>query len=748
MARARVIVSAALGLVALPVLINVATSDDAPVWAVPAVLVLGAAATWLTLRQYWADHGMREGGRFPPGFRQRMLSRARSTLDARLVHRPAGRVEISLEEAVERVRPPDALSVAAEQVPAPQGVWTAWEDASRSLLLLGAPGAGKTTQLLDLADHLLTAAEADETQPVPVVVDLVSFSPVSARRVWRRHAADDDQDGGTRWLLKILAGEYGLGHRVAVEYLATQRIVLLLDGLDEVPPARRRACLRWINHLQDRFTVPPMVVCGRDLDYAEIGELLALQRAVRIVPLHREKVIAWLEEGGPEAEHVRQAVTRDPTLWDLLDAPLWLAVVAAVAEPARDEGAGGSVSARRGALLDAFVDEAIQRGDQAGYTRADVVRWLGRLAAPGDPVVASRWGPGVIRVGDEVPAEMSRVVSSLFAVPLMALIALAGAAVLLRHAGVVVALAAAAGLLIMVLAQWLIGRRRSRKPPRVWPAGPARLGATVAVLGTILSALALTVAETVSTLVGLLPEPPTSVNWLALLAVFGCSVVVVGLILAVVVTVADRRSGSRSEPLPWVFFRRAGASIVITAIVLGGAVYFVGLGYLVLSGIPASYVFSGACALGFFAVVGSVCFGIAFLLDGEGYSVNENEDEVGWVPFVGLGVALLAVFLIGADTHHWLPSELVFHLMSVGVGACGGVYVAFQTGREAHLLSPLVTLCLVAVGYLPWRLNRFLRYCARHDLLRSEGRDYRFRHQLLAEHFIAATGEPAATRRR
>lgn len=45
MARARVIVSAALGLVALPVLINVATSDDAPVWAVPAVLVLGAAAT-------------------------------------------------------------------------------------------------------------------------------------------------------------------------------------------------------------------------------------------------------------------------------------------------------------------------------------------------------------------------------------------------------------------------------------------------------------------------------------------------------------------------------------------------------------------------------------------------------------------------------------------------------------------------------------------------------------------------------
>ncbi|MFI9847571.1 hypothetical protein ACIHFD_61890 [Nonomuraea sp. NPDC051941] len=105
------------------------------------------------------------------------------------------------------------------------------------------------------------------------------------------------------------------------------------------------------------------------------------------------------------------------------------------------------------------------------------------------------------------------------------------------------------------------------------------------------------------------------------------------------------------------------------------------------------------------------------------------------------------MFLIGADTHHWLPSVLVFHLMSVGVGACVGVYLSAQIDRLDFLLSPLVTLCLVAVGYLPWRLHRFLRYCARHDLLRSEGRDYRFRHQLLAEHFIAATGETAAGRR-
>jgi predicted NACHT family NTPase len=44
------------------------------------------------------------------------------------------------------------------------------------LLILGAPGSGKTTALLELARHLLDKAEADEHQPIPVVFNLVSWA--------------------------------------------------------------------------------------------------------------------------------------------------------------------------------------------------------------------------------------------------------------------------------------------------------------------------------------------------------------------------------------------------------------------------------------------------------------------------------------------------------------------------------------------------------------------------------------------
>src|SRR5687768_2895919 len=45
----------------------------------------------------------------------------------------------------------------------------------RSLLILGAPGSGKTTMLLELARQLIERARQDETEPIPVVFNLASW---------------------------------------------------------------------------------------------------------------------------------------------------------------------------------------------------------------------------------------------------------------------------------------------------------------------------------------------------------------------------------------------------------------------------------------------------------------------------------------------------------------------------------------------------------------------------------------------
>ncbi|XVQ08095.1 NACHT domain-containing protein [Spirillospora sp. CA-255316] len=730
------IAAAIVGLVLLPVTINLATDGDAPGWAIPGVFVLGVAATWLAAAQHRADRRTSPSARFPARFRDNALREVRRRLNVRLADQPGIWARIDLVDAPDRVRVPAEMTVVAEPSGPSEEVFSAFEQSSRSLLLVGAPGAGKTTQLLDLADRLLAAAETSDDQPIPVVLGLSSFRPLRILRMRRRGSGGDEFGGATRWLFKTLRAEYGLGRQVAEEWLAEHRLILLLDGLDEVPATHRLICVRWINHLQDHFKVPPMVVCSRDLDYADAGESLTLQHAVRIAPLDREKVVAWLASGGPALDHLRRAIDSDPTLWDLLDAPLWLEVLAAVSEPSRARR--GSLTERRQALLDAYVDEALRRGDQShGYTRDDVVRWLGRLAGRGDVVATRRW-PGLARIDYWLlPADAERAVKTGLAGPLMAVVAVAGALVLLRHAGAAVAGAELASALIMLLV-WRMTVGGS-PASTVRPAGLPGLCAVVVVLGAVLSGAAMAAAMGLSRLVELFPrlsdtqggEPGTAINWILVLVVFLSAGAVAGIGLDVVWLVTDLRS-----PTPWrralrLFAVRIGPSIIIAMIFVAVAGYFLGLAYLALIVVPAPYVLTGTCALAFFAAGGTV----GFLTDTLSGGHAEDESRELWVAWIAIAGILTGVLLMAVMRQGWISRPLFFHLLALGIGAGIGLYLAAQCRRLNLYSGTLTTLCLISIGYLPRNLNRFLRYAARKDLLRSQGSTYRIRHQLFAEHF-------------
>src|SRR5437764_1487467 len=70
-----------------------------------------------------------------------------------------------------RIDAPGKASLAA-----PTPIVQAYEQARTGLLILGAPGVGKSTLLLELALGLLTRAEQDEEQPIPVLVNLSSWA--------------------------------------------------------------------------------------------------------------------------------------------------------------------------------------------------------------------------------------------------------------------------------------------------------------------------------------------------------------------------------------------------------------------------------------------------------------------------------------------------------------------------------------------------------------------------------------------
>jgi hypothetical protein len=110
-------------------------------------------------------------------------------------------------------RRPDLLDLGTRTVhrpghppePLPPGtpIGEAFERVGGGLLILGPPGAGKTTTLLQLCDQLLDRAKHDASQPIPVVVNLASWA--------QQRAPLGD------WLVEELAGSYQIPRRHAVD---------------------------------------------------------------------------------------------------------------------------------------------------------------------------------------------------------------------------------------------------------------------------------------------------------------------------------------------------------------------------------------------------------------------------------------------------------------------------------------------------------------------------------------------------
>lgn len=231
------------------------------------------------------------------------------------------------------------------------------ERTARRLVVLGAPGAGKTTQLLRLAEHLL----ADPDGPVPIVVSLSGSSwKVDPYKLvglqWallRPRSAEDGEesaedvamrqerltearqaqvelavDTAVEWLAWEIGRLYQVPPKRVRRWLGADRspVVLLLDGLDEIRDlGDRRRCVEVLSLLRSRLNAG-MVVCSRVNEYFESGRRLEFGVAVQIEPLRPRDVDDYLSEAGPELASLRAACDRNPLLARLLDTPLTLTV--------------------------------------------------------------------------------------------------------------------------------------------------------------------------------------------------------------------------------------------------------------------------------------------------------------------------------------------------------------------------------------------------------------------------------------
>jgi predicted NACHT family NTPase len=183
-----------------------------------------------------------------------------------------GAVEHPWEQVLEL---PDAAS---KPLPVDTRITDVFEDVGRLLLILGESGSGKTMTLLELARDLVAVAHqsSDLRQPVPVVFNLSSWT--------ERFTSFTD------WLTEELKAKYQIPKRSGRPWLEANRLVLLLDGLDEVQADRRVACIRAINAFLEDQNTTGLVVCSRLAEYAAEPIRLKMNGAICLRPLqHRSR---------------------------------------------------------------------------------------------------------------------------------------------------------------------------------------------------------------------------------------------------------------------------------------------------------------------------------------------------------------------------------------------------------------------------------------------------------------------------
>jgi eukaryotic-like serine/threonine-protein kinase len=243
-------------------------------------------------------------------------------------------------------------------------------DATGLLLILGEPGGGKTTTLLDLAGTLLERARIDINERIPIIVNLSN---------WKK------KQPLAQWIAVELSEKYRVPVKIGRSWLEEGYLLPLLDGLDEVSTALQPDCVTAVNAYIDEFNPSGLVVCCRLNEYRWLPERLKLNGAICLEALDADEVADYLKRARGELAALRQAIASDSALRELARTPLMLSIMSlAFLGGGADElvgQKGGSPKVRRKQIFRLYVEQMFQRkGTMPSFRKGKTVTWLSWLA--------------------------------------------------------------------------------------------------------------------------------------------------------------------------------------------------------------------------------------------------------------------------------------------------------------------------------------------------------------------------------
>ncbi len=257
------------------------------------------------------------------------------------------------------------------KLPASTEMIDVFDELCGEMLILGPPGSGKTTALLQLVDCIIQRARQDERYPIPVVFNLSTWTE-----------RDSDLSG---WLMRELTKRYDVPPKVGNRWMKSSAIIPMLDGLDEVRENLRYRCIRAINQFRAELTNPAMVICSRIDEYVSIGEKLNLEAAVVLLPLTDKQIDDYLEGQVGKSNSLLQRLHGED-IREMMRTPLFLAIMANLLQ--RDKGSffearspfvtGCDIRTR---IIDEYIRHSVNTSDCfTNYDRDSSMGFLRNLA--------------------------------------------------------------------------------------------------------------------------------------------------------------------------------------------------------------------------------------------------------------------------------------------------------------------------------------------------------------------------------
>jgi GTPase SAR1 family protein len=199
-----------------------------------------------------------------------------------------------------------------EPIPEGWNILQVFDEVQQKLLILGNPGVGKTTMMLELAKGLCDRAEQQADSPIPVLLNLSTWKD-NNQSIWD-------------WLLLELKSKYAVQASDSEELVDDAKLLLMLDGLDELESIRQEPCIQAINELlQSENSLQYVVVCSRQEEYKNYTTKLQLNGAIYLQMLSDAQIQAYLIEIG--YQELWQSINDAPDLLEIIRAPLFLNIM-------------------------------------------------------------------------------------------------------------------------------------------------------------------------------------------------------------------------------------------------------------------------------------------------------------------------------------------------------------------------------------------------------------------------------------